>query len=931
MPMSHPEIRSFRGLYKQANTFEVPDGAMEIAQDVVITRDGTITKRRGFYTWHTPGAGTLNKLFNYRDKIIALKEASLERLDESGTSPNETGSATALTGATIDVSGGRVSQSVQTNQNLYFTTNDGIRKIESESSSIFDAGIPQAMDLRGALITGTFLDATASDAYVYYRILFGRKDENDNLLLGAPSDFFLIGASSGAGTRGVRLEFTVPDDLNATDGYFYQIYRSDQSATTPPDIDLKLVTEENLTASDISQGYVMYDDNLSDILRGAFLYTNPNSGEGELQANLRPPLCDDAELYKSHVIYAKCTRRHFFDLSVIDPSLFAANDEVHIRVGGTLTKKYIARDGLANRTDYGASWSVAGSTVTVTTSANHALVIGDTVQINNATGGTPPSTGTKTITAVTATTYQFTEASLSGSGTLDTQGYEDTNGDKLFSFDTVSATFAERVDNTARALVKAIARDASSSDGGLVGAEYTSQSTDAPGNLRVFARGFDGAVELAVDTAGHGAAFFPALTTTFANNAASGEDQPHIMYISKIGEPEAVPLINSFAVGAKNKDILRVLALRDSLIILKEDGVYRMTGDLVSNFVITALDNTVRVIAAGSADVINNQVVFLSDQGICLVTESSVRVISRKIEDDIQPIVGLSNIASITGAVAYESERMYLISTADPGESTKTTTYAYNTLNDSWTEWTQLFNQGVIGPDDVLYLVSDGNTILKERKKHTKIDYSGTNHSITVNTVAADGLSGTITSGTTPEKGWIVVKDNVINRISSVTGTSSPYTVTFSLQTNLEAADTPIMYEAYKSIIKFSPYHAGLVGRFKQFSEMQIHMRGPDACRLNIFFSGPYFGSSELVEWLCPTLTGGWGNDFWEFFPWGQGEGITITSGTAPAPIVRTYVPSFAQRGTFIQPTIEHYEAGEPLNFQALAYSVRAYSQRVSI
>ena len=55
-----------------------------------------------------------------------------------------------------------------------------------------------------------------------------------------------------------------------------------------------------------------------------------------------------------------------------------------------------------------------------------------------------------------------------------------------------------------------------------------------------------------------------------------------------------------------------------------------------------------------------------------------------------------------------------------------------------------------------------------------------------------------------------------------------------------------------------------------------------------------------------------------------------VKYGTQPASIVRTYVPRFQQRNTFIQPTLEHASAGEAMNIQAVAFAVRAYGERTS-
>ena len=91
MAFSYPEIRSWQGLFLQQNSLSVPDGALETALNVVISKDGQITKRRGFYTFYTPVTGTLNRLFTYQNVLMAAFQSKLSYLTETGTIPNKTG------------------------------------------------------------------------------------------------------------------------------------------------------------------------------------------------------------------------------------------------------------------------------------------------------------------------------------------------------------------------------------------------------------------------------------------------------------------------------------------------------------------------------------------------------------------------------------------------------------------------------------------------------------------------------------------------------------------------------------------------------------------------------------------------------------------------------------------------------------------------
>lgn len=988
MPVSFPEIRKFSGLYLQRNSFNVPDGALEQADNIIISKDDKISKRRGMYQYHAPVA-QCRTLVNYQSKMVAINSTSVGYYTDTGSSPNETGTFTAAGGLTVAVTDH--SKTIEANNNLYFTTDDGVRKLEAYDSDVYGVGIPPGLDLRGK-----FLKANGIFTYnsqVAYRIIFGRKDSNDNLLLGSPSDILLLANNTAVGkaytsvgavvtvtstahalangmavvvsdasdaalngtwtitvltadtyqftaggapspatgtlsygtTRTPRLEFSIPEEIDSSSiGYFFQVYRTSQSnsGSAIPTPDFKLIDERKITATEITNNIAYYEDVIPDILLGAELYTNPNSREGELQANERPPFATDLEFYKGHAIYSGVTTRKYFEFDVVDASKLASGAYVEIKIGA-VTRRYVSRSGVGNTTTTATSISGTG-TVTITY-ANHGLLTGDTVYLSRITGTIPE--GEYTVSNALTNTFDITSASNTATD-LDFAGVKNASNYYIFSVDTTSNASIQLRD-TARGLVRAINKDPSS----LVYASYISLINDIPGKMRIRAKGFTGQIQLASQNSTVGLGFSPTLTTTFTDNVSANDDNPHHFYMSKIQEFEAVPIVNFFPVGAKNKAIVRIKALRDSTIILKEDGVFRAIGDNVYSMVITPLDTTVWCIAEDSVRVINNQVVFLSNQGICLVTESAVQIISREIEDVIQPILGKSTLAANTHSVAYESERIYLLNTLKPTSTSETVVYVYNILNQTWTNWDSTFVNGFVDNSDKLHLITGGNKILRERKLQTRVDYCGQNYAITVNSVTGNNLSANITvsGGYTPIAGDVIVKNDVFSRVISVSVSGGTYNVGFLRRTNLIGGDTLNIYSKYDAVIKLAPFHAGEVGRSKQFSQLQIHCRNYAISALDISFSGYAFGGSQNVEWISSDTGDGWGNEPWGFFGWGQAEAVNLAIYTKPAPVIRVYVPIYQQRNTFLQPIIYHKQAGESLEIQAMAFTVRGYQERVSV
>ncbi len=917
MPYSYVEIKQLLGLFLQPNTFQLPTGALEVAKNCTMSQDNIITKRRGFSTHYTPASGTLNNLFNYQNKLIAISNTEV-RNDVSGTF--------GLNG-TVSVTGDRISRSAEARKNLLFTTDNGVKKLTAYNSAVQAVGVPPALDIRCELVGATGIITVGNS--VQYRVLFGIKDENLNLLLGAPSDIIEVTA---AGTdRTPIVEASIPTEI-ASVNYFYQIYRSEQSSTdvTP---DFKLVKQANLTAADLTAGFIYYTDTVIEALRTGApeLYTNPNSQEGELQANARPPICSDMTLFKDVMLYSDITTRHLLDDFFVasTSATYIVNDNwIEIKQGAT-TRRYVARAGSANNT-VEATVGVVGTTATITFPAAHGLVTGDIVTVYGANGTVPVVDNTYTATVTGAAVLTITVAAGKNSTTCMIYGLRNAAGEHLFELNTTTAP--ANLEFTGQGISKAVNRDPSST----VYATYASSITQTFGNVVFESKTLTSdAIQMRAQNTTVGQAFSPELPASFGTTVQSEQDiKPNGIMASKNSEIEAVPIFNQILAGSENKRNLRIFALKDSVIILREDGVYRLDGDNINNFQVTILDNTVFCLSASSASLLNGQVHFLSNQGICAASSTSVEIISRNIELPISAVLGNSNLAAQTGGAGYETDRLFILTTLAPRENTATECYVFNTITRAWSTWDTYFKEAVVGPGDKLYYITLDNKVKIERKNQNRLDYCDQDYPITVTSVAAGNLSAVITSASVvPEAGDVIEKDNTLSRISSVSGVGPSYTVHFDSQTTLIAGDTETLYTKIVSTIKHAPFHAGEVGRGKQFAQMQLHSRDNSFTFADINFSNNVYAASISTSWRTSSVRGvglGWGALPWGFFPWGLDNTINLNYNTQASTPVRIYIPLEAQRGNWIQAVIEHRMGGEQMNIQALTYAVRGYGERVT-
>ncbi len=979
---------------------------MEEAHNCVISEDFILKKRPGFYTFHAPVSGTLNNLCTYNEEMILAYGSKLQHITSGGVATDNSG--------TYSCTSPKVARFAKAKDNLYITSDNGVMKLTSPSSAVTPAGIPPALDLTVAEVKNSLRPAASQgvihgDVQVAYRILFGKKDANNNILLGAPSNATLfvnpkvtptsnnytssgnvvtitsvnhglivgnyvtiiesdspnangewqvlstpsadtftfdIGAAPSPTSgrmsykfdKTPRLYFTIPTEISGasdSSSYFYQIYRTTQSsaATATPDTNFALLKEAKPTSTELTNRAVVFDDTVDDVFleNSTPLYTNENSGEGEAQENSRPPLCEDMALFKDMMIYLNCRERHLLNMQVVDTTTANISDgnTIQIKQGGTTTY-LIARSGLGNKIATSSSVVMSGNQATVTY-PNHGFQTGDFIFVHKSVGtGTQPY-GEYEVGGATLNTFDFliNPSAPSAITYLDFQGIKDASFNYLFCLSDSSVNLSAGLQDTALGIVRAVNRV----DSSPVYASYISGVDDLPGKFFLESKTFStDSIQFKISRT-TSSAFYPSVTNVFTDTQSDQTDSPNEGAVAKVGEPEAVPRRNRIKIGAKNEHGQRIFTLRDSVLVLKDDGVYRVDGDVPSNLSTTVLDNTLLSIAPKTAVLSNNTVYFLSDQGVSSATATSVEVVSRDgIELPLQSVVGNSNISTESSAVAYESKRLYILTTLAPNSNSASIVYVYNQVTKAWTTWDKMFKNAVIGFNDRLFMIDTNNKVKAERKNQNKLDFTDESYSITVNSVSGAGKYCNITSSSyIPKEGDVIAQSQTLCRIKTANPSATTYDIEFEVPTPITTG-TKTIYEAYTATMKFSPFHGGLTNREKHFAQFQVKSRDRSISTLYITFTNDIFGGSEETIWRLSNVaaSGGWGNEPWGFFEWGLEDGINLSYSTKPATPIRTYIPRFAARATFIQPVLIHKMGAEPMNIQSIAYQLRPYEERVS-
>ena len=813
-----------KGRYTYPNQIgSVPQGAMIEAKNTVIDKDDVIQTKRGSKPYISAMTAAAKQLLHYKDTVLVHFGSTLGYDSGLGIKSDYAGTYAAPTG--------RRMRAFRAIQNLYFTTTEGVKRLTSLAGTPTQAGGIKALD--GIASTSGSSGFMSDDVQVAYRVVWGIKDVNENLILGAPSERITLTNTAGF-TRDVSLTITIPDGI--TTDYFYQIYRSGESASgsDEPNDELQLVIENHPSSAEITASEVTVLDNVPNALRGASLYTNP-SQQGIANANNEPPLCKDLTVYKGHALYAntETKQRLFIDLLAVGTNAFDINDTITI-------------DGVS-----------------------------------------------------------FTGKATENAGS---------NEFKIFTAGTPAINIAD----TAKSLVRVVNKSSAN-----VYAYYISNFEDLPGRMLFEDKTFGGSDWAAVSS--NGDFFSPTLPASGTDVQSSNESRANRLYISKPDQPDSVPLLNFLDIGSEDDEILRVIALRDSTFIFKEDGIFRMIGEDITSFRVSLYDNTAILKGIETADTLNNQVFCFTTQGVTSVSDSGVEVISRAIEGEL--IQGSSDaftsFESISFGVGYESERKYILYVPTLTSDTYATqAHVYNTFTKAWTRWVEERTCAIINPgDDRLYTgQGDVNNVRQERKSFLVTDYTEDEYAVTISSFA--DLVVTLASASDAVKGQTLAQidsDGKVLRqakISSVSG--NDVTVDRSREWDT-AAPAAVLYDPIDVEIKWTPITAGNPGVLKQFPEVSMFFEEAQFDSIDILFSSNFTEQSEATS-ISPVKTGSWGSGTFGGVPWGGG---------APrVQPIRTYVPLEQQRAHWLNMSIEHSEAVTLLAISGFSMIVHEMSER---
>ena len=224
--------------------------------------------------------------------------------------------------------------------------------------------------------------------------------------------------------------------------------------------------------------------------------------------------------------------------------------------------------------------------------------------------------------------------------------------------------------------------------------------------------------------------------------------------------------MNYFDIGASDKEILRIFPLRDSLFVFKEDGLYRISGE-VEPFVVSLFDSSCVLIAPDSVSVANNIIYGWTTKGISNITEAGVTEVSRPIDTVVLKLASTSytNFKTATWGLGYDSDNSYTVYTcANVDDTLATVAFRFSNLTNTWTNIRRSQTCGVIkASDDRIYSGSGiSNIIDQERKNFNRTDYADRDFKITLNNGFLNGDIIKVSNATEIKVGDVITQEQLL-------------------------------------------------------------------------------------------------------------------------------------------------------------------------
>lgn len=520
-------------------------------------------------------------------------------------------------------------------KNLYLLTQYGLRKLTAPGDDQQETMLHEVGMILTALSSAGTPVMLADTKVVAYRALIARTDANGYIIRSAPSPYKrLINDAGGAAVRDGIVTVPLPGYVAAGDRL--ELYRSKAATgvTSIPSDELFLAHEHVIAAADVVAGYVEITDVRLESMLGAPLYTN-GSQEGIALANDPPPSARDAALFGGCAWYADLLYRYGAKIAI---TLVDVTDGLQrIRHTGGAGAGVVFTNGSPIATMPTTAGLVAG------------MLVSDNLLNPRTVAGTCVPIGTKILSVDNGTTITMT-ANATATNPDRTADFRDVvtigNTDLYYGVGSVVPPdqVGERVFGASGSTTEELARSAAENfayvASRVLATTYTVQAIDEltvmTGQLWI-REAYPGNSAFTLATS-RTTAFTPKMqNTSYSTGTASHtsrDELPGGLAFSKLDKPEAVPIPYKLLLGdASRRRILRIFRQGESLLVLKEDGVFRVTGTGPDQWRVSEVNANVWPLAADCCCDLDGVVYAFTNRGIVAIDGGGVTFLS-------DPVIG---------------------------------------------------------------------------------------------------------------------------------------------------------------------------------------------------------------------------------------------------------------------------------------------------
>ena len=893
--------RQAKGLHSNCNpSAGMPEGGLLEADNCSSERPGLLSKRRGFNRYGSSLGGPVGSLMDYDGSLVVHSGSNIS------CDASDDGTFTSWGDLYGSPGGFHQTRGTSIKKNFYFTSQVGVYRNDSPTGTPSLAGMPEGLDIQVSTY-GTGDGWMPGDTKVSYRVVWSREDANKSLIVGEPSyrrvirnkktsvaiahdggthvtvthaahgyspdDIITISNSSEIGNDGPGKPITPIDDDSYTFEFSTDLGPATAYASKYQDIKLTFTVPDGVVAGD---KYEIYRTPVS-----ASDATDP----GDEHLNVVKKEVTAAEIAAGTVEFSDET----LEVSLSD-SLYTNPSQETISQRNTRPPQ--CKDIV--------EWKGHVFFSDLTYKSEREIHLSE---IKDISSGDEISVKVGSVTY----TYKF----------FDEEDYTA----RTFILDATGGTTEEKIEATARSLVRVINRDPNNT---AIYAHYSSGVNDSSGKVLLRTREADtGSFSLTASSSAVGDSFKEQIPTS--GETFSSEDNTYVngLAYSKVLEPDAAPSANFIPVGAKNQPIQRIFGLKNSLVILKNDGAYKLSGNSPATFLLQPLDVTISIKCPNAAAELNDSVFCLSSQGILRVADNGTVVVSYPIEDRVANINSFPGVESNSFAVADENGRRLVVFTQDnSGDICPTIAWVYNYLTKQWTTWKKKVRCGIslLGKREMYLGHAIDGYVLKERmglSGRNSGDYCDEDIPVTV--TDKDTLTFTYDYSVPIRAGFLFTQDGKTSNIKSITSVSGT-TVVAVLENTIpglaEAAATVSL--PIDSIVKWAPDNLGISEIPKQFTYATITMESGTALTNELGFYSDAVLTPEWVSAITLTTPTGWGKGAWGTATWGD------EYNTAVVPLCSA-VPRQHQRCRELTVMYRHRVANEEFEIESIGLRYKLY------